>query len=157
MDTGAAGGAMSAADSAAEDKSSSDDTDIGKAERNYIIPTEEEAKAEEGKATTMMMALAPSDSEESISQASPEYDEENTRGYEIYKSLKYEDSFYSVCFIFGPVPDKLDGCEVLYTGEGQTHYKVPLETMLDLEMAEAFNEIYIDNLNADYGLVIVVN
>jgi hypothetical protein len=156
MDTGGAGDAMPSAGEAAEYKSGSD-TDSGKAERNYIIPTEEEAKSEEGTATTMMMALAPSDSEASISQASPEYDEENTRGYKIYKNLKYDERFYSVCFIFGPVPDKLDDCEVLYTGEGQTHYKVPLETMLDLEIAEAFDEIYYDNLSADYGLVIVVN
>jgi hypothetical protein len=130
-------------------------------EKNVVLPGDGETKGnEDGPARTMTAAApdeAPRPADGSAGhQAAPEYAVENTRGYEIYKNLKYDESFYSVCIIYGEAPERIKDCEILYSGDGQTHYKVPLETMLDLELSKEFDEIYYDNLNADYGLVIAL-
>lgn len=79
-----------------------------------------------------------------------------SRGYEIYKNLTYEESFYIVAFIYGEVPEEIKDCEVLYTGEGQTHYKVPSAVLLELVESESFDEIHYGELTAKYGLVIIM-
>jgi anti-sigma factor (TIGR02949 family) len=79
-----------------------------------------------------------------------------SRGYEIYKNLTYEESFYIVAFIYGEVPEEIKDCEVLYTGEGQTHYKVPSAVLLELVESESFDEIHYSELTAKYGLVIIM-
>ncbi len=130
--------------------------------QNTALSGADEAKTDEGGATRMMTAVAPDEAPQPTAesaglQSAPEYDVGNTRGYEIYRNLKYDESFYSVCIIYGEAPDRIKDCEILYSGEGQTHYKVPLETMLDLELSKDFDEIYYDDLNADYGLVIALD
>ncbi len=145
-----------------EDGAAGGGADKGGALRNYIVPSEEELKAEEGEASAVLMAALPTpapseDGDGAVITAGRGYAVGNTRGYKIYKGLKYEEDFYSVCIIYGAAPEELKDCEELYSGEGQTHYKAPLETMLDIELSKAYDEIYYGDLNADYGLVIVIS
>lgn len=81
-----------------------------------------------------------------------------TKGAELYRAAKnaYGEKFYETAIIFGQEPQRLWDCEILYSAEGRTDYKVPLEIMLELELDGCFDEIYFDDLMADYGLVIAI-
>lgn len=127
-------------------------------DQNIVLSGDGETKTGDSTGAKMMTTTAPlpAPDESNITEADPEYAVENSRGYQIYKNLKYDESFYSICIVYGAVPDEIEDCETLYSAEGVYHYKVPLDTMLDLELAEKFDEIYYSNLKATYGLVIVI-
>ncbi len=76
---------------------------------------------------------------------------------EIYASYGYDESFYGVYYIYGDVPAELDECEELFVSTGEAHYKVPLETIIQLEDSGAFSDILYDDAAAQYGLVIVLS
>lgn len=88
-----------------------------------------------------------------------QYRVEELPGYAVYQSLKKNAPYYSVCILYGVLPESVsaeNGCTQLEAPEGQQRWSVPLETVLALELNEEFDEIYYADLMADQGLVVVL-
>ena len=78
-------------------------------------------------------------------------------GYSIYSQLEEADAFYSVCFVYGEVPETIRTnreCAPLQSPEGQERWLVPLSVCLNEGLLEQFNEIYYGDLLSQQGLVI---
>ena len=76
---------------------------------------------------------------------------------EIYAAHGYDESFCGVYYINGEVPAELDECEELFVSTGEAHYKVPFETLKQLEDSGVFYTVLYDDASAQYGLVIVLS
>lgn len=85
------------------------------------------------------------------------YTAEGLPGYAIYQSLENGEKWYSVCFVYGEVPQSIREdreCVPMEAPEGQERWQVPLSVCLNEGLREQFNEIYYGDLLAEYGLVI---
>ena len=85
------------------------------------------------------------------------YYTEGLPGYAIYRELENADAWYSVCFVYGSVPDTIREdreCVLLEAPEGQERWMVPLSVCLNEGLQEQFNEIYYGDLLSQHGLVI---
>ncbi len=80
-------------------------------------------------------------------------------GYQIYRELEDADRYYSVCFVYGSVPETISGnreCTRLDAPEGQERWLVPLSVCLNEELKQQFNEVYFGDLLSQQGLVIAI-
>ena len=98
-------------------------------------------------------------SEEPAADASksPMYYAAALPGYSVYRQLQDAEGFYSVSFVYGPVPDGIrnnSACTPMDSPEGQERWLVPLEVCQNEGYLEQFNEIYYGDLMSRQGLVI---
>ena len=78
-------------------------------------------------------------------------------GYAIYCELEDPSRYYSVCFVYGEVPQTIreDVSSILLEApEGQERWLVSLEVCLNEGLLEQFQEIYYGDLLSQQGLVI---
>ena len=78
-------------------------------------------------------------------------------GYAVYQTLEDPSRYYSVCFVYGEVPQTIrdhTGCVPLDAPEGQERWLVPLDVCLNEGLLEQFQEIYYGDLLSQQGLVI---
>ncbi|MBR5701988.1 MAG: zf-HC2 domain-containing protein [Oscillospiraceae bacterium] len=89
--------------------------------------------------------------------SSPLYTAESLPGYAIYSQLEGADTYYSVCFTYGEVPESIRTnreCTPLDAPEGQERWLVPLSVCMNEGLLEQFSEIYYGDLLSRQGLVI---
>ncbi len=88
---------------------------------------------------------------------SPLYSADSLPGYGVYRELENASGYYSVSFVYGPVPDTIREnreCTLLDSPEGQERWLVPLSVCMNEGLMEQFNEIYYGDLLSERGLVI---
>ena len=64
-------------------------------------------------------------------------------------------SYYCVSIISGTIPEQLEDCALIAQNGGEMHYLVPWESIEELNEENRFSEIFYDDLDAEYGIVVV--
>ena len=85
------------------------------------------------------------------------YSAESLPGYVIYSQLESAETYYSVCFVYGEVPESVRTnreCTPLEAPEGQERWLVPHSVCVNEGLLEQFNEVYYGDLLSQQGLVI---
>lgn len=85
------------------------------------------------------------------------YSAESLPGYAIYSQLDGAESYYSVCFVYGEVPESIRTnreCTPLESPEGQERWLVPHSVCVNEGLLEQFSEVYYGDLLSQQGLVI---
>ena len=85
------------------------------------------------------------------------YSAESLPGYAIYSQLDGAESYYSVCFVYGEVPETIRAnreCTPLSAPEGQERWLVPHSVCVNEGLLEQFSEVYYGDLLSQQGLVI---
>ena len=94
---------------------------------------------------------------EALPGSAPLYTAASLPGYAIYSQLEGADAYYSVCFVYGEVPESIRTnreCAPLESPEGQECWLVPLSVCMNEGLLEQFSEIYYGDLLSQRGLVI---
>lgn len=100
---------------------------------------------------------AASDAGDSMMQSNSLHSAESLPGYAIYSRLEAADAYYSVCFVYGKVPETIRTnreCTPLDAPEGQERWLVPHSVCVNEGLLEQFSEVYYGDLLAQQGLVI---
>ena len=94
---------------------------------------------------------------EALPGSAPLYTAASLPGYAIYSQMEGADAYYSVCFVYGEVPESIRTnreCAPLESPEGQERWLVPLSVCMNEGLLEQFSEIYYGDLLSQRGLVI---
>lgn len=94
---------------------------------------------------------------EALPGSSPLYTAASLPGYVIYSQLESAETYYSVCFVYGEVPESVRTnreCTPLEAPEGQERWLVPHSVCVNEGLLEQFNEVYYGDLLSQQGLVI---
>ena len=94
---------------------------------------------------------------EALPGSAPLYTAASLPGYAIYSQLEGADAYYSVCFVYGEVPESIRTnreCAPLESPEGQERWLVPKAVCVSEGLQDQFREIYYGDLLSQQGLVI---